>query len=402
MNCSTLTTLNLRINNFGGNLSALNFSTLLNLRKLDLGNNMFTGSFPVSLFSCKSLTALRLAENNLTGQIPEEILTLQSLSYLSLSRNSLTNISDAIRILMGCRKLSAVILSKNFCNSSLPDDGSLEFPDGFQNLQVFALGNCQLKGQLPAWLGKLKNLQVLDLSFNQITGTIPSWLKNLPRLFYIDLSSNFISGEFPKELAQLSALTSTWDEEETSYLELPVFVWPNNRTTQQYNQLSILPPAIYLRNNSLSAEIPIQIGQLKLLHVLDLSDNSFTGNIPDEISNLTNLEALYLSGNRLSGEIPASVKSLHFLSSFSVANNNLQGSIPSGGQFDTFPNPVTMAIQACVVQLYSALVQINQELSIQKILKKPLITHFLRGSSRGLFSGLLLDLLVHYYSLSTG
>ncbi|KAK6267791.1 hypothetical protein QUC31_011951 [Theobroma cacao] len=339
MNCTSLITLNLRVNQLEGDLSAFNFSTLLRLSTLDLGNNNFTGTLPLSLYSCKSLTAVRLASNQLEGQISPAILALQSLSFLSISTNNLTNFTGAIRILKGCKNLTTLILSKNFMNEAIPNDGNIVGEEGFQNLQILGLGGCNFTGQVPSWLANLKNLEVLDLSQNRITGLIPSWFGSLRNLFYIDLSDNLISGEFPKELTSLWALATqeSNDEVDRSYLELPVFVLPYNATSQQlYNQLSSLPPAIYLRNNNLSGSIPEAIGQLKFLHVLDLGQNDFSGSIPDQISNLTNLEKLDLSGNRLSGQIPASLRGLHFLSSFSVAYNDLQGPIPSGGQFDTF------------------------------------------------------------------
>ncbi|XWS11678.1 hypothetical protein CRYUN_Cryun37aG0019800 [Craigia yunnanensis] len=339
MNCTNLITLNLRVNHLEGDLSTFNFSTLLRLNTLDLGNNNFTGTLPLSLYSCKSLTAVRLASNQLEGQISPAILALRSLSFLSISTNKLTNFIGAIRILMGFKNLTTLILSKNFMNEAIPNDGNIVGEKGFQNLQILGLGGCNFSGQVPTWLAKLKNLEVLDLSQNRITGLIPSWLGGLQNLFYIDLSDNFISGEFPEELTSLWALATqeSNDEVDRTYLELPVFVMPNNATNQQlYNQLSSLPPAIYLRNNNLSGNIPEAIGQLKFLHVLDLSQNDFSGSIPDQISNLTNLEKLDLSDNRLSGQIPASLRGLNFLSSFSVAYNDLQGPIPSGGQFDTF------------------------------------------------------------------
>ncbi|XVF23241.1 hypothetical protein REPUB_Repub13aG0019700 [Reevesia pubescens] len=339
MNCTNLITLNLRVNHLEGDLSKFNFSTLLRLDTLDLGNNNFTGTLPLSLYSCKSLTAVRLASNQLEGQISPAILALRSLSFLSISTNNLTNFTGAIGILMGFKNLTTLILSKNFMNEAIPNDGNIVGEEGFQNLQILGLGGCNFTGQVPNWLAKLKNLEVLDLSQNRITGLIPSWLGGLRNLFYIDLSDNLISGEFPKELTSLWALATqeSNNEVDRTYLELPVFVMPTNATNQQlYNQLSSLPPAIYLGNNNLSGNIPEAIGQLKFLHVLDLSQNDFSGSIPDQISNLTNLEKLDLSDNRLSGQIPASLRGLHFLSSFSVAYNELQGPIPSGGQFDTF------------------------------------------------------------------
>ncbi|KAM7469755.1 hypothetical protein LguiA_007938 [Lonicera macranthoides] len=336
-NCTSLKVLNLRVNNFVGEFSTLDFSKQQQLIIVDLGNNYFTGSLPTSLFSCKALNAIRLATNRLEGEISPNIVALQSLSFLSLSNNSLTNITGALQILKACKNLSTIILSKNFFGEAMPNIESFE---GFQNLHILAFGGCQLTGQIPNWLVEMTKLEVLDLSLNQLTGSIPGWLGHLPNLFYLDLSVNFLLGEFPKELIGLPKLASVQISEsiDRSYLELPVFVQPSNASNLQYNQLANLPPAIYLGNNSLSGNIPVEIGRLKLLHILDISNNCFSGTIPEQISTLTNLEKLDLSGNNLSGKIPASLKNLHFLSFFSVANNNLQGPIPAGGQFDTFSN----------------------------------------------------------------
>ncbi|CAJ1976054.1 unnamed protein product [Sphenostylis stenocarpa] len=338
MDCVNLVMLDVRVNSLEGNLSALNFSGLLRLTALDLGNNSFTGIIPPTMYACKSLKAVRLASNQFEGQISPDVLGLQSLAFLSVSTNNLSNVTGALRLLMELKNLSTLMLSQNFFNEMMPDDVNITNPDGFQKIQVLGLGGCNFTGQIPRWLYNLKKLEALDLSYNQISGSIPPWLYTLPELFYIDLSFNRLTGIFPVELTTLPALTSqrTYDGVERTYLELPVFANANNVSQMQYNQISNLPPAIYLGNNNLNGSIPVGIGQLKVLHQLDLSNNNFSGSIPAEISNLINLEKLYLQGNQLSGEIPASLKILHFLSAFSVAYNNLQGPIPAGGQFDTF------------------------------------------------------------------
>ncbi|KAK4789281.1 hypothetical protein SAY86_020600 [Trapa natans] len=337
--CISIRKLYLRVNKLSGDITDFDFSPLKQLTTLDLGNNNFTGNFPRSLYSCRALTAVRLATNSLRGQILPDIANLQSLSFISISNNSFENITGALSILTGCKNLTTVILSKNFAYETMPGE-VLANSNGFQNLQVLALGGCKLQGSVPRWLQGLNSLEVLDLSQNLLSGSIPGWLGNMPNLFYIDLSTNQLSGGFPLEFTALPKLSSGQPPNlvNQTFLELPVFVMPNNVTNQQYNQLSNLPPAIYLYNNSLNGPIPTGIRQLKSLHILQLSRNNFSGTIPDEISGLTNLEILDLSNNEFTGAIPESLEKLHFLSSFNVAYNNLQGKIPMGGQFDTFLN----------------------------------------------------------------
>jgi Leucine-rich repeat (LRR) protein len=318
----------LRENFLEGDISTFNFSSLHQLTTIDLGFNNFSGNLPISLYSCKSLIAIRLAQNRLEGQILPEVLQLKFLYFLSLASNSLTNITGAIKILMHCNSLNIVLLGGNFLHETMP----VGF-DGFENLRYLDLGGCQLTGQFPIWLSKLKKLECLHLYSNRITGSIPGWLSTLPRLFRLDLSNNLLSGEFPKELGALPALMSQKALVDNNKLDLPIFA---TRSTIQYNFLSNMGPVIFVANNSLSGNIPIEIGRLKLLIGLDLSQNNFSGNIPDQLSELTNLETLDLFANQLSGEIPASLSNLHFLSEFSVANNNLHGPIPSGTQLQSF------------------------------------------------------------------
>ncbi|KAK1422365.1 hypothetical protein QVD17_25441 [Tagetes erecta] len=334
MNCTKLQLLNLRVNSLGDRLSDFDFSNFIRLTILDLGENRFTGVLPKSLFSCKSLIAIRLATNGLEGEILPDIRELTSLSFLSLSNNTFRNISQALDILSSHKTLTTLIISKNFFNETLPAAGI----SGFQDLKVIGMGGCKLFGQVPIWLMSLTNLQLIDFSQNNISGIIPGWLQTLQNLFYLDLSNNSLSGGFPIELTRLPALASQQhlDQVNNTNFELPVFVAPQNASYLQYNYPAAIHPSLYLSSNNLSGDIPVEIGNMQSIHVLDLSQNHFSGTIPDSISNLTNLEKLYLSHNLLSGEIPSSLKSLHFLSSFDVAYNNLQGLIPTGGQFNTF------------------------------------------------------------------
>ncbi|RDX78021.1 Phytosulfokine receptor 2, partial [Mucuna pruriens] len=333
--CSKLQVLDLRNNSLTGSVG-LDFTGLSNLFTLDLGSNHFNGSLPNSLSYCRELTTLNLPKNDLTGHIPESYANLTSLLTLSLSNNSFGNLSGALYVLQQCQNLTTVVLARNFHGEEIPES----LTAGFNSLVVLGLGNCGLKGRIPAWLLKCTKLEVLDLSWNHLEGSIPSWIGSMGNLFYLDLSNNSLTGEIPKGLTNLKGLISPNYHISSLFVSaIPLYVKRNKSDNGlQYNHASSFPPSIYLSNNRLSGTIWPEIGRLKELHILDLSRNNITGTIPSSISEMKNLETLDLSNNSLFGTIPPSFNSLTFLSKFSVAYNHLQGTIPTGGQFSSFPN----------------------------------------------------------------
>ncbi|CAN6561059.1 unnamed protein product [Malus baccata var. baccata] len=339
MNCTSLVELRLGRNNLEGDITKLNFSKLVQLTKLDLFLNNFTGKLPTSLYSCRSLKAIRLGKNNLEGQIQPEILSLNSLSFLSLSNNRLENFTGAMKILMRCKSLQVLLLSYSFNGEGKLSDNDMVGFDGFRDLRILSLSYCNLTGQLPVLLAKLKSLENLALHGNKITGTIPSWLgTNLPRLSSISLAKNLFSGEFPKELCRVPALVHVPIAAQAGQddMELPIYSGNSAGVLNAYRRMSNFPPSIDLSENNITGNIPTEIGQLQLLQYLYLGDNNFSGNIPDQMSNLKRLEGLNLSNNHLSGKIPSSLASLNFLSSVDVSYNNLEGPIPTGTQLQSF------------------------------------------------------------------
>jgi serine/threonine protein kinase len=85
-----------------------------------------------------------------------------------------------------------------------------------------------------------------------------------------------------------------------------------------------------LSRNSLTGNIPKELGNCGKLLSLDLSNNNLSGVIPSELGNLVRLQLLLdLSSNRLSGNIPQNLAKLSSLESLNVSHNQLSGKIPS-------------------------------------------------------------------------
>ncbi|CAN6247145.1 unnamed protein product [Urochloa humidicola] len=332
-NCTNIITIDLKGNNFSGELHEVNFSNLLNLKALDLLYNNFTGTIPESIYSCSNLVALRLSSNNLHGQLSPRIGDLKYLVFLSLGANNFTNITNTLQILKNCRNLTSLLIGSTFKGEAMPEDETIV---GFQNLRVLSITDCSLSGKIPLWLSKLKNLEMLFLNRNQLSGTIPDWINNLNSLFLLDLASNNLTGELPTALMEMPMLKTekATTQLDTRVFELPVYL----AHSFQYRIATTFKKTLDLSHNNLTGVIPQEIVQLKSLEKLNLSFNGFLGEIPQQLSKLTNLQILDLSSNHLKGAIPLVLNNLHFLSEFNVSHNDLEGPVPNGGQLSTFPS----------------------------------------------------------------
>ncbi|TYG96345.1 hypothetical protein ES288_A11G342900v1 [Gossypium darwinii] len=329
--------LNLSSNQLIGEISYLNVSNFV-----DLSSNRFIGPLPRVL---PTLLFLILSNNSFSGSLFELLCN-------SSSR----------------KRMEVLYIDKNLISRDIPDCWSHR-----QDLKILNLGSNKLTGEIPPSLWRL-NLTMLNLRNNTMFGEFPSTLQNSPYLIMLDLSENHFSGSvpawigdklsnlvilslrsnnfdghiphkifIPKCFNNLSAMATTNKTDKKVYGDsFYRFSWSallvlKGREDEYGSTLGLLT-SMDLSANSLTGEIPKEIGSLVGLLSLNFSGNLLTGNIPDSIGNMELMESLDLSMNRLNGEIPPSFSNLNFLNHFNVSYNNLRGQIPTSTQLQSFDN----------------------------------------------------------------
>ena len=85
---------------------------------------------------------------------------------------------------------------------------------------------------------------------------------------------------------------------------------------------------LYTLDNSISGQIPSEIGKLDLI-ALDLKNNNLSGEVPTELYRLTNLQYLNIGMNKLNGTLSTDVGSFQYLKGLHLAHNRFNGTIPS-------------------------------------------------------------------------
>ncbi|KAA8517261.1 hypothetical protein F0562_017554 [Nyssa sinensis] len=263
-----------------------------------------------SLGNCTSLIFLNLGGNNLSGNTPSELGGAKNMSYLDLSGNHF--------------------------------DG--HFPSFIQKLQmteVMKLAHNKFEGKIPRFIGDLKNLRIISLAWNCFSGSIPEEITKLEKLQVMDFSNNKLSGPIPEKIDGMKTLTSRpRDGILLGYavslliagVELDIVTKGRSyQLVAVYTYVS----GIDLSCNTLTGNIPQEIGQLHGLYTLNLSHNGLSSEIPRSIAEMRGLESLDFSFNHLRGEIPTSLTLLDSLSYLNLSYNNFSGEIPRGMHFDT-------------------------------------------------------------------
>lgn len=254
---NVISEINLISNNLNGNLPALYFNQLKNLKTLRLSGNAISGSLP-SLGGMNQLEIVDLSNNNLVGGI-SQITFLPSLRILNLENNDFSGILP-----IGLSQLT--------------------------NLEELKLGTNDFLGALPPDIGDLSNLKLLNLSANQLNLPLPASLGRLPNIMTIDLADNDIPGEVPAAIQNATTLQTLILKSNSLSGSLPVLGMSN---------LQVLD----LSDNQFEGFITnaFSDGLPSLTH-LNVSSNFLQGTVP--ALNLPNLEELSVAYNALDGVSP--------------------------------------------------------------------------------------------------
>ncbi|CAL5431251.1 unnamed protein product [Camellia sinensis] len=382
--------LHLRDCNFSGTIP-ISLKNLTLLIWLDLSDNNFEGPIPQLFFNFSQLFFIDFSNNQLTGPIPLSITGLPNrnkvLYMLDLSNNHL---NEELNLLCNLHSLRYLDLSNNQFGGLIPTclgnfsgyltvlnlqsnnfSGTIPQTFGYASkLLELDISNNGLQGVLPRSLANCTNLEILNLGHNFIEDAFPFWLENLPQLkiivlrdnkfqgpieqprkrlaftnlHIIDMSHNEFTGTLPSKFFE-SMHSMMMDEEDKSsshymrngygYYSVTIM---NKGLEMKLVRIITIFNAVDFSHNKFDGNIPISIGRLKALCVLNFSSNGLTGLIPVSLGDLSELESLDLSQNKLSGKIPQQLTKLTFLEVLNFSQNNLTGLIPRGLQFETFSN----------------------------------------------------------------
>jgi Leucine-rich repeat (LRR) protein len=305
--------------------------------------------------STSHVTRLALPYNNLVGELPA-LYSLQHLIHLDFSNPSSPDFSDGfsnsvggtLDALCGLSDLSTVLLAGNNLTGSIP--GCIQ---SLANTVILNLNYNAIQGTTPAELCYLHGLEELHLRGNCLDGTVPECfgedLTALRALDYSNIDADLIlgnqslTGTLPNSLCNLERLESLQFQATQGLTgtlpdclgakqpELRVFALEMNQFRGPIPDNICLASTLELLNlfeNILTGTLPICLGSLSQLGLLDVSANQFHGSIPEELCQASAFEILHLNKNALTGTIPSCLGSLSKLTELELNHNNVHGSIP--------------------------------------------------------------------------
>ncbi|XP_058111749.1 receptor-like protein 7 [Magnolia sinica] len=335
-NLTKLQYLSLSSNKLSGPIPSSYGNELLNLKVINLWNNLLNGTIPSSLLSLPSLQRLDLGGNQLSGQLGEfhsssqlENLYLDSNKFQGMIPRFIFQLTNLRELYLSSNDFSGVVELGLFQN--LKNLYSLDLSDNNLSVQ-YGSGNSTFVSipQFGSWLLRSCNIC-----------TFPNFLRNQEQLRQLNLSNNKISGEIPKWIwevgnGSLNSLNLShnvlWGVEPSPHLSLSYLSVLDISSNKLEGSLPIPPPSIFffsVSNNNLGGEIPRSICNATSLTVLDLSQNHFIGQIPPCLGEIGGtLSVLNLQGNAFNGTLLQTFKEGCNIQTLDLSENQLKGQVP--------------------------------------------------------------------------
>ncbi|KAK9209660.1 hypothetical protein WN944_002027 [Citrus x changshan-huyou] len=386
LNLKHLVYLDLSFNDFGGIQIPPFLGSMVNLSYLDLSSAGFLGMIPHQLANLSNLQYLDLSQKylGLYAENLRWLSGLSSLEHLDLSNVDLSRASDWLLVmntlpslvllrLSGCRlsyfpplsvanfsSLATLDLSNNQFQSSLEPNWifglhnlvSLDLrnnsfggpiPDGVQNLTSLRhlyLSNNHFNSSVPKWFHRFSLLEQVSLNSNSLEGKVSGALGNLTSINRLYLSNNRLEGKIPRSLGRLCNLKS-------------ISLSGVNLSQEMSEIFDIFSGCVsdgleilVLRNCRIFGPLTDKLGQFRNLDTLDLSDNFISGHVPLSLGELSTLRVVDLSLNRLNGTLTQ----IHFsnltrLLDFKASGNSLTFNV----SLDWFPpfQLEVLGLQSC-------------------------------------------------------
>lgn len=308
---NSLEKLSLGNNSLNGRVTE-DLSNCVRLTYLDLGYNMFSGSFP-DISPINGLMSLYMNNSGLSGTFPwNSLKNMSNLVKLSLGDN-IFDLTPFPEELTKLTKLNWLYLTNCSIGGKIPPGiGNLT------ELNNLELASNYLSGEIPPEISKLRKLWQLELYDNDLTGKLPLGFRNLTSLNNFDASMNFIQGDLT-EVKFLNQLVSFQMFQNELSGEIPVEIG-------EFRQLKDFS----LYRNKFTGSLPVKLGSWSNFNFIDISENFLTGPIPPDMCKQGKMTEILMLQNQFTGEIPASYSSCKTLTRIRLSNNSLSGVVPSG------------------------------------------------------------------------
>lgn len=165
-NITSLLNLTLEANQFSGTLPP-ELGNLINLQTLLLSSNQLTGRLPNTFAQLTNLTDFRINDNSFDGSIPGYIQNWRQLTRLEMHASGLQGpIPSEISLL---HKLTIL----RFSDIKGANQGFLNVSN-MAGITRLILRNCNISGEIPAYIWNMRYLHMLDVSYNKLVGEIPN------------------------------------------------------------------------------------------------------------------------------------------------------------------------------------------------------------------------------------